>query len=37
MTSVSRPMLLGAPLMMVSKAVCDRIDDIQPVGELPGA
>lgn len=30
-------LLLGAPLMMVAKTVCDRIDDFKPVGELLGA
>ncbi len=30
-------LLLGAPLMMVAKAVCDRIDDFKPLGELLGA
>jgi predicted PurR-regulated permease PerM len=29
--------LLGAPLMMVAKAVCDPIDDFKPVGGLLGA
>ncbi len=29
-------LLLGAPLLMVVKAVCDRIDDLKPVGELLG-
>lgn len=30
-------LLLGAPMMMVAEAVCDRIDDFEPVGELLGA
>ena len=30
-------LLLGAPLLMVVKAVCDRVDDLKPVGELLGA
>jgi hypothetical protein len=29
--------VLGAPLLMVVKAVCDRVDDLQPIGELLGA
>jgi predicted PurR-regulated permease PerM len=28
--------LLAVPLMMVLKAVCDRIEDLQPLGELLG-
>jgi len=30
-------LLLGAPLLMVVKAVCDRVDDLKPIGELLGA
>ena len=30
-------LLLGAPALMAVKAVCDRIDDLKPVGELLGA
>jgi predicted PurR-regulated permease PerM len=30
-------LLLGAPLMMIAKAVYVRIDDFKPVGELLGA
>lgn len=30
-------LLLGTPLLMAVKAVCDRIDDLKPVGELLGA
>jgi len=30
-------LLLGIPIMMVVKAVCDRVEDLQPVGELLGA
>ncbi len=30
-------LLLGAPLLMAVKAVCDRVDDLRPVGELLGA
>jgi len=30
-------MLLGLPIMMVVKAVCDRVEDLQPVGELLGS
>ncbi|HSV70152.1 MAG TPA: AI-2E family transporter [Methylibium sp.] len=29
-------LLLGPPLMMVAKAVCDRIEDLKPIGELLG-
>lgn len=30
-------LLLGAPLLMATKAVCDHVDGLQPVGELLGA
>lgn len=30
-------LLLGAPLLMIVKAVCDRVDDFKPIGELLGA
>ncbi len=29
-------LLLGVPVIMVIKAVCDRVDDLKPVGELLG-
>ena len=29
-------LLLGAPLLMVAKAVCDRVDPFRPIGELLG-
>lgn len=29
-------LLLGIPIMMVVKAVCDRVDDLKPVGEMLG-
>ncbi len=29
-------LLLGVPLLMVVKTVCDRVDDLNPVGELLG-
>ncbi len=29
-------LLLGAPLLMALKAVCDRVDGLQPLGELLG-
>jgi predicted PurR-regulated permease PerM len=29
-------LLLGIPIMMIVKAVCDRVDDLKPVGELLG-
>lgn len=28
--------LLGVPILMIVKAVCDRVDDLKPVGELLG-
>ena len=28
--------LLAVPMLMVVKAVCDRVEDLQPVGELLG-
>ena len=30
-------LLLGIPIMMVVKAVCDRVDHLKPVGELLGS
>jgi predicted PurR-regulated permease PerM len=30
-------LLLGMPILMVVKAVCDRVDELKPVGELLGA
>ena len=29
-------LLLGVPIMMVVKSVCDRVEDLQPIGELLG-
>lgn len=29
-------LLLGVPVLMVVKAVCDRVEDLQPIGELLG-
>ena len=29
-------LLLGIPIMVVVKAVCDRVDDLKPVGEFLG-
>ena len=29
-------LLLGVPILMIVKAVCDRIEDLKPVGELLG-
>lgn len=29
-------LLLGIPILMVIKAVCDRVDDLRPIGELLG-
>lgn len=30
-------LLLGIPIMMVVKAICDRVEDLKPVGELMSA
>jgi predicted PurR-regulated permease PerM len=30
-------LLLGIPIMMVVKAICDRVDHLKPVGELLGS
>ena len=30
-------LILGMPILMVVKAVCDRVDELKPVGELLGA
>jgi len=30
-------LLLGVPILMVVKAVCDRVDELKPVGEFLGA
>ncbi len=30
-------LLLGVPIMMMVKTVCDRVDDLKPIGELLGA
>jgi predicted PurR-regulated permease PerM len=29
-------LLLGAPLLIVIKAICDRVEALQPIGELLG-
>jgi len=29
-------LLLGVPLLIVVKAVCDRVDDLKPIGKLLG-
>lgn len=29
-------LLLGVPIIMIVKSVCDRIEDLKPVGELLG-
>ncbi|MBT2304773.1 AI-2E family transporter [Variovorax paradoxus] len=29
-------LLLGIPIMMVVKAICERVEDLQPIGELLG-
>ncbi len=30
-------LLLGVPILMIVKAVCDRVEDLQPIGELLGS
>ncbi len=30
-------LLLGIPILMIAKAVCDRVDDLKPVGEFLGS
>jgi len=30
-------LLLGMPILMMAKAVCDRVEDLKPVGELLGS
>jgi predicted PurR-regulated permease PerM len=30
-------LFLGVPILTTVKAVCDRVDDLKPVGELLGA
>ena len=30
-------LLLGVPILMVVKTVCDRVEELQPIGELLGA
>ena len=29
-------LLLGIPIMMIVKSICDRVEDLQPIGELLG-
>ena len=29
-------LLLGIPIMMVAKAICEHVEDLQPIGELLG-
>ena len=29
-------LLLGAPLLAITKVICDRVDALKPVGELLG-
>jgi predicted PurR-regulated permease PerM len=29
-------LLLGVPIMMIIKAICDRVEDLKPIGELLG-
>jgi predicted PurR-regulated permease PerM len=30
-------LLLGVPILMIVKAVCDRVEDLKPLGELLGS
>jgi predicted PurR-regulated permease PerM len=30
-------LLLGIPILMIVKAICDRVDDLKPVGEFLGS
>ena len=30
-------LLLGVPILLVIKSVCDRVEDLKPIGELLGA
>jgi predicted PurR-regulated permease PerM len=30
-------LLLGVPILLVAKSICDRVEDLKPVGELLGA
>ena len=30
-------LILGTPILMVAKAICDRVDELKPVGEFLGA
>ncbi|MCY7308749.1 MAG: AI-2E family transporter [Rhodoferax sp.] len=30
-------LLLGVPILVIIKAICDRVDDLKPVGEILGA
>jgi predicted PurR-regulated permease PerM len=30
-------LLLGVPILMAVKAVCDRVDDLKPIGEMLGS
>lgn len=30
-------LLLGIPMLLMVKTVCDRVDDLKPVGEMLGA
>jgi len=29
--------LLGLPILMIVKSVCDRVDDLKPIGEFLGS
>jgi predicted PurR-regulated permease PerM len=29
-------LLLGVPIIMIVKAICDRVEDLKPIGELLG-
>jgi predicted PurR-regulated permease PerM len=30
-------LLLGIPILMIVKAICDRVDDLKPIGEFLGS
>jgi predicted PurR-regulated permease PerM len=30
-------LLLGIPILMIVKSVCDRVDDLKPIGEFLGS
>ena len=30
-------LLLGIPILMIVKSICDRVDDLKPIGEFLGS